>query len=114
MNSSSLSKANLALAALAAVVAASALTRLFGMPPLAWQPGLELLVTGALLGFAFWSLHRTAYNLRAASAVCVQASRGELEARILGSRDGGDLGRLQKGINDMLDIVDAYVRESSA
>ena len=32
----------------------------------------------------------------------------------MGRRDGGDLGRMQASVNNMLDIVDAFVREASA
>ena len=34
-------------------------------------------------------------------------------ARILGLRESGDFGKLQTAVNDMLDIVDAFVRESA-
>ena len=44
----------------------------------------------------------------------MQASQADLEARTPGVRDGGSLGQLQKSINDMIDIVDAYVRKSAA
>ena len=49
-----------------------------------------------------------------ASDVCERASRGDLEARTPPTRDRGDLGKLQTKLNDMLDIIDAFVREASA
>lgn len=114
-NLSSLSKAAFAIAGAATAVAALDAARLLLGPAFdLWGIGIELVTVAALLGFAAWSLRQTARHIRAASAVCLQAFRGNLEPRILGRRDGGDLGILQKSVNDMLDIVDAYVRESSA
>jgi methyl-accepting chemotaxis protein len=46
--------------------------------------------------------------------VCERVRAGNLEARILGYSEDDDLGRLIHAINDMLDITDAFVRESRA
>ena len=114
-NSSSLSNAILSVAIAFGIVVVTGGIRLFVGPAFQpWDTIAELVAAGMALGFAVWSLRRAAQHIRAASAVCVQASRGDLESRILGVRDGGDLGQLQKAVNDMLDIVDAFVRESSA
>ena len=47
-----------------------------------------------------------------AADVCERAARGELEKRLLSIDVGGDLGRLLHGINDTLDVTDAFVREA--
>jgi methyl-accepting chemotaxis protein len=52
--------------------------------------------------------------LAQAAMVIERAARGDLEARILGIDAPGDLGRVLHGINGLLDLVDAYVRESGA
>lgn len=54
--------------------------------------------------------------LRAAAEVCERAARGELEPRVLHIEldPGSDLARLLFGLNHLLDMVDAYVRESQA
>jgi methyl-accepting chemotaxis protein len=52
--------------------------------------------------------------IRKAKAVCQEAARGNLEARILGYTEKDDLGELIHSINDMLDVCDAFVRESRA
>jgi methyl-accepting chemotaxis protein len=52
--------------------------------------------------------------VREAAKVCVEASRGNLEARILGYEKEDDLGCMIHAINHMLDITDAFVRESRA
>jgi methyl-accepting chemotaxis protein len=115
MNLSSLSKATIAVAAAAAVVATIDAARLAVGPSFdIWGIAIELTGVVGLLGFAAWSLLHMARTIRTVSQVCAQAFRGNLEPRILGKRDGGDLGMLQKSVNDMLDIVDAYVRETSA
>jgi methyl-accepting chemotaxis protein len=50
----------------------------------------------------------------AAAAVAVAAAKGDLEPRILNVDVDGDLGEMLHGINRMLDITDAFVRESGA
>jgi methyl-accepting chemotaxis protein len=52
--------------------------------------------------------------IRKAKSVCREAARGNLEARILGYTEKDDLGELIRSINDMLDVCDAFVRESRA
>jgi methyl-accepting chemotaxis protein len=115
MNLSSLSKAAFSIiAALAAVVIAAGLRLVGGAAMEPWDSIAELLLTGGVLAFALWSLRRAGRSIREVSEVCIQAFKGDLEARVLGARDGGDIGRTQKAVNDMLDIVDAFVRESAA
>ena len=108
MNLSSLSKAGMALGAAGAVVAVATFMRMDG----AGFAVLALVLPA--LGFAGYELRRLGRAIAAASLVCAEAAHGNLEVRIAGHRDAGDLGRLQKSVNDMLDIVDAFVRESGA
>jgi len=115
MNMSSLSKATFSLVAAGASTAAIVIARLlYGPFAGPWDTVIEFGAVGAFLGLGIWSLRQVAGNIRAAAEVCTRASRGDLEARILGARDGGDLGTLQAKVNDMLDIVDAFIREASA
>jgi methyl-accepting chemotaxis protein len=114
-NLSSLSKATISIAlSVAAILIAGVSRLLLGPSAEPWDSMLEILMVGLPLGFALWSLRRAGQSIREVSAVCGQAFKGDLEARVLGARDGGDVGRLQKSVNDMLDIVDAFVRESAA
>jgi methyl-accepting chemotaxis protein len=46
--------------------------------------------------------------------VCARAAAGDLEARLSGFCDDTSLGPLAHSINHLLDVADAYVRESSA
>ena len=97
------------------IIAMAGLTRILVGPTLEpWVTVVELSTAGASLAFGIWSLRQLARSIDVAAAVCGQAARGDLEARIPGARDGGGLGQLQKSVNDMLDIVDAFVRELSA
>jgi methyl-accepting chemotaxis protein len=72
-----------------------------------------LIATLAALAGAGFCLARTNRVLQRAAAVCAAAARGDLEARILEVPEPGILGMLQRSINDMLDIADAFVREAS-
>ncbi|BAM87517.1 hypothetical protein S58_15090 [Bradyrhizobium oligotrophicum S58] len=114
MSSSSLSKTQIAIAA-AALLALGELAWLVvaGATPLAG--GVALLIAVALLlGFSLWQLRVAAAVIAEAAKVCHSAAKGNLEPRVLSRRQHGDIGLLQKSINDMLDITDAFVREASA
>ncbi len=52
--------------------------------------------------------------IRKAAQVCREASNGNLEARILGYTRNDELGQMIHSINNMLDVTDAFVRESRA
>jgi methyl-accepting chemotaxis protein len=51
--------------------------------------------------------------LRAAE-VCEAAARGDLEERILSYPREGEIGRMMAGLNHLLDMTDAFVREAGA
>src|SRR4051794_6156688 len=115
MNLSSLSKATLAICAAAAGPTLAALLRLIaGSTVEPWDTVSGIILMFVFLGFSLWWLGRVGRNIREIAAVSLRAFQGDLEARSLNPRDGGDLGRLQKSVNDMLDIVDAFIRESGA
>ncbi len=52
--------------------------------------------------------------VREATLVCREAARGNLEPRVLRIHAEGDLGEMLHGINHLLDLTDAYVREAGA
>ncbi len=52
--------------------------------------------------------------IRKAADVCEQAAKGNLEPRLLSISGNSDLTRMLHGINNLLDLTDAYVRESGA
>ena len=114
MNLCSLSKAQVA-AGTACLLAVAGLVfflvgdRLTGLPAAALL-GLVVL----LLGYSVWNQRRTLLAIDEAAEVCRKAAHGDLEARIFSDRQPGRIGTIQKSINDMLDITDAFVREASA
>ncbi|MGE3175981.1 MAG: methyl-accepting chemotaxis protein [Vicinamibacterales bacterium] len=56
--------------------------------------------------------HRAA--LQQVADVCEQAAAGNLEVRLVGYKGSGDFARIAGGINHLLDVTDAFVREASA
>ena len=52
--------------------------------------------------------------LRRAADVCEAAAQGNLEERVLSYPREGDLGRMMDGLNHLLDMTDAFVREAGA
>jgi len=95
--------------ALCAINKASLIVGAYGPAPGVLLDGVSLgLLAGA--GFCLWRLTRT---LEAIATVCGSAAQGDLEARILDLPEPGLVGRLQRCVNRMLDISDAFVREAS-
>ncbi len=52
--------------------------------------------------------------LRALTRLCDDAARGELESRFIEETDDEDVRAAGSAVNRLLDVVDAYLRESSA
>jgi methyl-accepting chemotaxis protein len=94
---------------------------------------LALVLAGGLGGVALWgpeaaflfvagvgplaalnSLTRTSASFRQAAQVCAQAAKGNLEVRVLGIRDKGNVAEMLRNLNHQLDVTDAFVRESGA
>jgi methyl-accepting chemotaxis protein len=112
MNLCSLSKAQGATALASVLAVVAFVLSLAGATGIS---GAALLgATVVLLGYAVWCQHRTGVAVDEMADVCRKAARGDLEARILSIRQPGRIGAIQKSINDMLDITDAYLREASA
>lgn len=112
MNLCSLSKAQGATALACVLAVVAFVLSLLGVTGIS---GAVLLgATVVLLGYAVWCQHRTAVAVDEVSDVCRKAAHGDLEARIMSERQAGRIGAIQKSVNDMLDITDAFVRETSA
>jgi hypothetical protein len=52
--------------------------------------------------------------LALAADVCEQAALGNLEPRLVLAPADGDMGRLSRALNHLLDVEDAFVREAGA
>jgi methyl-accepting chemotaxis protein len=59
-------------------------------------------------------LERHRQALHEIERVCAAAARGDLEPRILGVDGDDPLGSVARSVNHLLDLTDAYVRESTA
>jgi len=59
-------------------------------------------------------IHRTHHILDEIIGVCKRAAIGDLEARIVPLPEDPRFARLSEAVNNLLDHVDAYVRESAA
>ncbi|MDJ0950518.1 MAG: methyl-accepting chemotaxis protein [Alphaproteobacteria bacterium] len=57
-------------------------------------------------------LYKNAF--KAAEGVCLEAAKGNLEARIINTEEFGEAGSMLNAINKMLDLADAFVREAGA
>lgn len=73
-----------------------------------------LVLCAGLIALAASQVNRASRAAAEIAIVCASARHGDLERRVMGRRDGGDLGRVQAEVNNMLDIVDAFIREASA
>ena len=112
MNSSSVSKA------LAASVASALLALLVAVAEIGiggtWQTiATTSLAATVALGAAFF-INRVRVNLARATGVLALAAEGRLDARIVGIRECGVLGRLERGINRLLDLTEAFTKEADA
>lgn len=56
----------------------------------------------------------TDIDLARIAEICERAAKGDLEARITQAPSDPELARLCRAVNQMLDIADSYVRETSA
>ena len=112
MNLCSLSKAQ-ATAGLACLLAAVALVLSLTGDRATATPAMLVAIV-LLLGYTIWAQRRALNVVDEAAEVCRKAASGNLEARVLGDREPGRLGTIQKSVNDMLDVADAFVREASA
>ncbi len=111
MNSSSLSRAAIAVAAglvsaIAALIALWIGSRAAAMAALA-ACTLTLCASG-------YFLFKTRRVIDRTVEFCRKISRGDFEARLLAIHERGELATLQHALNDMTDRCDAFVREASA
>ncbi|MCP5404690.1 MAG: chemotaxis protein [Pseudomonadaceae bacterium] len=109
-NLSSLSCARLS-GALAGGLAVTALVAIWLLPQA--LPVLLVLVVMALVaGWHF--LQRVDHAVARTTKVCTALKDGHFDQRLVGIDEPGDLGEMMWAVNDMIDRVDAFVREASA
>jgi len=105
MNLSSLFKAQifLALAVLVSIVA-------YMGAPLHMSVGAVIILS--LISIIF--IQKAVNEIGRTYEVMLRLQKGDFEARLLNIKEGGKIGALQKATNNMIDYVDAFVREASA
>jgi PAS domain S-box-containing protein len=107
----SLSKALLAAGAVACALVVALASAAAG-----WRAGeIAALITAALaivVGLR-WLL-RLRGEVGRITEVCREVAVGNLEARLVGVTERGELAEMQHALNDMIDRCDAFVRESAA
>ena len=109
MNSSFLSRASLFSLAAAAISFIAGVCAYIDLSLAKAMPFLACL----LAYFTYLQLQYAAHALDYTRSVCENVTRGDLEARIFGITDPGEIGLCQHAINDMLDVEEAFIRESS-
>lgn len=95
-----------------ALIAAAFCIALFA--GMAWYGGLAFIAAAAGLYLVRQSVASAEAEVKKVAGVASQVAGGNLEARVLGIRDEGVLGQAQNSFNRVLDVTDAYVRESEA
>jgi len=112
MNSSSLFKAGALAAGALLLIVIDALAG--GLALYGTLSGLAVhAAAAASLAAAGFFLLRAKKQLLKVAAVCEAAARGDLETRVLGDHEPGLIGDLERNVNQLLDISDAFVREAS-
>lgn len=113
MNSSSLSKARFLIFLTILLVMAAAIAERSGVI----SSAVEIVFLGAAVVLAICStvlLGRLKSEIQRIQSVCLQLAEGDFSKRILSIRDKGEVGDLFHTINDTVDYIDSYVRESKA
>ena len=111
MNSSSLSKA------VAASLFAAALCAIGAVLSLLNGQIMDAAATaaGAVAAFvAVLFINKAGANVKRASGVLQQAAQGRLDARVVGITEGGVLADLDRSINRLLDLTEAFTKEADA
>ena len=110
-NLSSLSEAFASVFVAAVAISVSAVASALDLSVVGTVAGGVALVASLFGALLLWRVSRFVDEMLKVSRYI---SRGNFEARLVGIREGGDLGRLTHATNDMIDRCDAYVRESAA
>jgi methyl-accepting chemotaxis protein len=111
MNLSSLSKALLAAGTTLATLVLALAAHLGGWADGALA-GLAIAALSGALGMAW--LVRLRREVGRIGKTCRAVAAGDLEVRLIGITERGDLAEAQHALNDMIDRCDAFVRESAA
>lgn len=112
MNLSSLSKAKIC-TFITVIFSTYEFVRMLYRDGIDWDllPAIVALGMSGMIQFYIWKLHRSFLSTQ---AVLSRLRKGDFSARILNITERGDVGELYHDINDVTDVMDAFVRESQA
>lgn len=113
-NSSSLSKAKFSATAAMVSAVLSWLTGFIDGPGMHILSLSLLFVTLAALAGIVYFQRRVEGELRRTQDVCAAVAKGDFESRLIDICEGGDFGDFQWSVNEMIDYMDAFVREATA
>lgn len=99
------------IAALLTVIGSGYAVTLGGADVITVGFGVAVLI---LLGLGIYYQRIHVQALEKVITVCKAVDQGDFESRLIGITEGGETGRLMDTVNDMVDRVDAYLRESHA
>ncbi|MBF0353940.1 MAG: methyl-accepting chemotaxis protein [Alphaproteobacteria bacterium] len=112
-NLSSLSKALYAGAAAVGLIAVDAVHTLVFAEGVHLGLAFELAAIALGVPSMLW-LRKAERFISWTARVCDEAAKGNMESRITDIREQGDFGHMLHNINNVLDIIDAYLREAAA
>jgi len=72
------------------------------------------LPAGLFVLLALISIRKSIRSMQEISAVCAAGAAGEMETRIIGITDKGEIAEAQHNLNRLMDVSDTFIRESSA
>ncbi|MEF3192115.1 MAG: CZB domain-containing protein [Campylobacterales bacterium] len=76
-----------------------------------WLHMVIAIINLGLIATIFTYLNRTKKSINEVSQIIAQAKRGELSHRLATIEDGGEIEQLVDGINDLLDMMELFIRE---
>jgi methyl-accepting chemotaxis protein len=111
MNISTVSRIGLSLMGGAGLVFAGGIATLGGAPE--WGGGLTLATLPVLL-YGAYQMARVRGMIAKASRACSRAADGDLGSRVLHISGRGEISRMMRDINHLLDVTEAFAREAGA
>jgi len=114
MNLSSLYKVRIAVFIAMALAVLSKLTGLAGGDTMQAISLVFLAGTLVALAFTIYFQRRTEKEMLRTQELCECLAKGDFEKRLVNIVERGDFGKFQWTLNEMVDYVDSYVRESTA
>ncbi len=105
MNLSSLSKALV-------ILCAATIICIIGLLDVAGDWAFSM--TAILLVISLLFIYKSTREISRTADIVERLKNGDFEARVMNISECGNIGRIQKSVNNMIDYIDAFVREATA